>query len=105
VLRRFGLGCSFLTPDVAKYVDRMVAKNTAALFDLYTISFGEICDYLGELGQRLDLDKNPHWREAFEVSRHASNISTTGRAWSGHTVGRRPRTVGKEIGTFLEALQ
>ena len=70
-----GLGRSFLTPNVAKYVDRMVAESAAALFDLYTISFGEICDYLGELGQRLDLDKNPHWREAFEVSCHASNIS------------------------------
>jgi len=70
-----GLGRSFLTPNVANYVDRMVAKSAAALFDLYTISFGEICDYLGELGERLDLDKNPHWREAFEVSCHASNIS------------------------------
>jgi hypothetical protein len=70
-----GLGRSFLTPNVAKYVDRMVAKSAAALYDLYTISFDEICDYLGELGQRLDLDKNSYWREAFEVSCHASNIS------------------------------
>jgi Acyl-CoA reductase (LuxC) len=69
------LGRSFLTPNVAKYADRMVAKSAAALNDLYTISFDEICEYLGELGRRLDLDKNPHWREAFEVSCYASNMS------------------------------
>jgi hypothetical protein len=69
------LGRSFLTPNVAKYADRMVAKSAAALNDLYTVSFDEICDYLGELGRRLDLDRNPYWREAFEVSCHASNLS------------------------------
>ena len=69
------LGRSFLTANVAKYADRMVAKSAAALNDLYTISFDGICEYLGELGRRLDLDKNPHWREAFEVSCSASNMS------------------------------
>jgi hypothetical protein len=68
-------GRSFITPDAAKYVRRIVARSPAILEDLYTISFDDIADYLGELGGRLDLDDNPYWREAFEVSCDSSNLS------------------------------
>jgi hypothetical protein len=68
-------GRSFTTPSAAKYINKIVAKSAATLADLYTISFDEIVDYLDELGQRLDLDTNPWWREAFEVACHASNLS------------------------------
>jgi hypothetical protein len=68
-------GRSFLTPDAGKYAHRLASKSAAILEDLYTISFDEIVDYLAELGERLDLDTNPWWREAFEISCGASNLS------------------------------
>jgi len=36
-----------------------VSKSAAILEDLYSITFEDIVDYLGELGDRLDLDTNP----------------------------------------------
>ena len=68
-------GRKFLTPDAGKYAHRLGSKSAAILEDLYTISFDEIVEYLAELGERLDLDTNPWWREAFEVSCEASNLS------------------------------
>jgi hypothetical protein len=60
---------------VAKYINRVVTNTPAILEDLYTLTFEDIVAYLAELGERLDLDTNRHWREAFEVSCHASNLS------------------------------
>lgn len=68
-------GRSFVTPSVAKYVSKVVAPSPSILEDLYTITFEDILDYLHELGGRLDLDTNPHWQEAFEVSCYSSNLS------------------------------
>jgi acyl-CoA reductase-like NAD-dependent aldehyde dehydrogenase len=68
-------GRSFITPNVAKYIKRVVTASPAILQDLYTISFDEILDYMNELGERLNLDTNRHWREAFEVSCYSSNLS------------------------------
>jgi hypothetical protein len=65
----------FKTPDVTKYLDRLMNDNPLSLSDLYSISLDDIIEFLAELGQRLDLDKNRHWREAFEVSCLASNLS------------------------------
>jgi hypothetical protein len=52
-----------------------VNDDPLSLGDLYSISMDDIIEFLGELGRRLDLDKNKHWREAFEVSCLASNLS------------------------------
>lgn len=68
-------GRSFVTPNVAKYIQRVVTNSPAILQDLYTIGFDDIVEYLGELGRRLDLDRNAYWREAFEVSCYSSNLS------------------------------
>jgi hypothetical protein len=68
-------GRSFVTPSVARHIHQLVSKSPAILSDLYTINFEEILDYLDELSGLLNLDRNPHWREAFEVSCHSSNIS------------------------------
>jgi hypothetical protein len=68
-------GRSFATPDPQKYVHQIVADSPAILNDLYNISFDDIVGFLAELGSRLDLDKNIYWREAFEGSCHASNVS------------------------------
>lgn len=72
---RSGTGRTFVTPDVGKYIDQLVCKRPESLIDLYSITMEDIYDYLEELGKRLDFDKNPYWREAFEVSCYASNLS------------------------------
>jgi len=68
-------GRTFRTPNVAQYLERVVARDPGSLVDLYSISLEQIYDYLDELGRRLDLDRNEHWRQAFEVSCFASNLS------------------------------
>tara|TARA_B110000211_G_scaffold235027_1_gene308662 strand:- start:13925 stop:15472 length:1548 start_codon:yes stop_codon:yes gene_type:complete len=72
---RSGAGRSFMTPDVGKYIDKLVCKRGELLADLYTITLEDIYDYLEELSGRLNLDTNPYWKEAFEVSCYASNLS------------------------------
>jgi Acyl-CoA reductase (LuxC) len=72
---RSGTNRSFITPDVGKYIDQLVCSHGEALSDLYTLSLGDIYDYLDELSRRLNLDTNPYWQEAFEVSCYASNLS------------------------------
>jgi len=68
-------GRTFWTPSVAKYLPQVVTRDPGALVDLYSVSLDQIYDYLDELGRRLDLDRNEHWRQAFEVSCFASNLS------------------------------
>lgn len=68
-------GLKFKTPDVRKYLRQLVNDNPVSQLDMYRISLDEIIDFLDEIGRRLDLDKNPHWREAFEVSCSTSNLS------------------------------
>lgn len=68
-------GLRFITPDINKYLGRVVNDDPLSLRDLYSISLDDIIDFLAELGRRLDLDANSYWREAFEVSCLASNLS------------------------------
>src|SRR5277367_5878077 len=65
----------FETPDANKYIRQLVNDNPVSQLDLYQISLERIIDFLDAVGQRLDLDKNPYWREAFEVSCKTSNLS------------------------------
>src|SRR5579863_4197330 len=59
---------SFLAPDPHKLIDRLPLGSPSRMDDLYQISFEEILDYLEELGQRLDFDKNAYMQEACELS-------------------------------------
>jgi hypothetical protein len=68
-------GLHFSAPDVSKHLDRLLDDRASRLDDLYDIPLEEILDFLGRVGSKLDLDRNPYWREAFEVSCHASNLS------------------------------
>jgi hypothetical protein len=68
-------GLRFKTPDVKKYVRRLVNDDPISQWDLYEISLEEIIDFLDAVGRRLDLDKNAHWRDAFEISCRTSNLS------------------------------
>jgi Acyl-CoA reductase (LuxC) len=53
----------------------LLDDRASKLDDLYAISLDAILEFLRKVGDRLDLDRNPHWREAFEVSCRASNLS------------------------------
>jgi Acyl-CoA reductase (LuxC) len=70
-------GLKFKTPDVRKYIGQLVTDNPVSQLDMYRISLDNIIDFLDEVGRRLDLDKNPHWRQAFEVGCRTSNLSRT----------------------------
>jgi hypothetical protein len=58
----------FLTPDVHKYVDEIALRSPSALSDLYKISFGEILDYLHDLGNHLRIESNVHLQRACKLS-------------------------------------
>jgi hypothetical protein len=59
---------AFLTPDAHKYVDKLPLGNPARLADLYELSFSDILDYAGALGERLDFLTNAYLQEACELS-------------------------------------
>lgn len=58
----------FRTPDANMYLDRLPLGNPGRLADLYDISFEDILDYLQQLGERLDPERNPILRRARELS-------------------------------------
>ena len=60
-------GVSFRTPDVKRFIDRIVLRNPAEMEDMYRLSVADVLDYLEELGARLRLDTNAHLRQAMEM--------------------------------------
>jgi Acyl-CoA reductase (LuxC) len=67
-----GDGRPFLAPDPSRFVDRIPLTDPAGLSDLYALSVDEIVDYLVELGNRLEVDTNPHMQSARELSYDAA---------------------------------
>jgi hypothetical protein len=49
----------FKTPDVVKYLDRLMNDDPLSLENLYPVSLDDIIEFLSELGRRLDLDNKP----------------------------------------------
>ena len=68
-------GFSFLTPDVAHYLDELPLGNPNAMADLHELSFNDVLDYLEELGGHLDIRTNPLLRQACELSYGASPLT------------------------------
>ncbi|MFO1511072.1 MAG: acyl-CoA reductase [Steroidobacteraceae bacterium] len=60
-------GISFRTPDVKRYINRVVIGNPAEMADLYRLSLSDVLDYLEELGSRVLLAKNEHLQQAMEM--------------------------------------
>ncbi len=60
-------GVSFRTPDVKRFIDRIVLRNPVEMEDMYRLSVADVLDYLEELGARLRLDSNAHLRQAMEM--------------------------------------
>jgi hypothetical protein len=63
-----GDALSFLTPDPHRYVNQLALSSPTMLRDLYDLSFDEILDYLEELGERLNIDKNEHMQWARDLT-------------------------------------
>jgi Acyl-CoA reductase (LuxC) len=59
---------SFLSPDPHAILPQLPLSSPGKLADLYDISFGDILDYLVELGTRLDPKTNPHLQRALQGS-------------------------------------
>ena len=70
-----GGGARFATPDVRRHLGELALRTPSALADLYRLSFGELVDFLVELGGRLALERNPHLQAAFELSRRTSGLT------------------------------
>jgi Acyl-CoA reductase (LuxC) len=68
-------GVRFTTPDVSQYGDRLTLPLPSQMADLYELKFGDIADYLVELGARLSFDRNVHMQEAFELGCGTSGLS------------------------------
>ncbi|MET0988604.1 MAG: acyl-CoA reductase [Steroidobacteraceae bacterium] len=58
----------FLAPDPYTLLERLPLGHPGKMADLYTLKFGDILDYLEELGSRLDLRSNEHLQQAMAGS-------------------------------------
>src|SRR5580693_1077641 len=67
----------FMAPDAKRFFDRLPLGSPSRLADLYTLTFDEIIDYIGELGRRLDFDSNPYLQEACELSYRTAPLTPT----------------------------
>jgi hypothetical protein len=87
----------FQAPDMGKYVAQLPLKSPAEMSDLYELSFDEILDVLGALGNALDFESNTHLQEAYRcfpgtmspkspTARSGWTISTDGSCTSCATV-------------------
>jgi hypothetical protein len=65
---------TFLAPDPTKIVDRLPLASPGQLADLYDLRFDDILDYLEELGERLDIEKNEHLQRARELTYDATPL-------------------------------
>jgi hypothetical protein len=70
-----GGDASFLHPDPRIHAERYGVPTPMDLGDLYEISLDDILDYLEELGCRLQLDANPHLRQAYEIGLATSGLT------------------------------
>jgi hypothetical protein len=68
-------GATFTSADVRKHLGKLALSQPSALGDLYRLSFGEIADYLDELGQRLSFGNNAYLQEAYAMSVQTSGLS------------------------------
>lgn len=59
---------TFLAPDPHKIAGQIPIASPRLMEDLYDLSFEDILDYLGELGEHLHLEKNPYLQEALSYS-------------------------------------
>jgi hypothetical protein len=71
----------FMAPDPMRIVARLPLSDPSDLRELYTLSIEEIIDYLVELGQLLDLEKNEYLQEALEHSYGVTDLTPPILRW------------------------
>ncbi len=71
---RYG-SAKFVTPDVSKYLDKIVLKNPSRMKELYNLSIDDILDFMDDLGKRLVLEENEYLQECFELACEASGLT------------------------------
>ena len=70
-----GGNITFDTPDANHYLDQIPLGHPEKMADMYELSFDDILDYLVELGERLDINKNEHMQEARGLTYAASPLT------------------------------
>jgi hypothetical protein len=65
----------FQSPDPNRIVNRLTLTDPSRLRDVHELKFGEIVDYLAEVGRHLVLESNAHLQEALEYSSHWSDMT------------------------------
>ncbi len=65
---------TFMAPDPRKFVDRLPLPSPRDLADLYDLRFDDILDYLEELGDRLDINKNEHMQRSRDLTYDATPL-------------------------------
>jgi hypothetical protein len=71
----------FLSPDPLSIVDRLPLRNSGEMRDLYTLSIEDIIDYIVELGDFLDIEKNEHMQESLELSYAVTDMTPPVLRW------------------------
>ncbi|MHA2224627.1 MAG: acyl-CoA reductase [Candidatus Hodarchaeales archaeon] len=66
---------TFITPDVNKYLDKILLKNPSQLKDLYNLSIEEILEFMDDLGKRLVIEENEYLQECYELACEASGLT------------------------------
>lgn len=69
------VGARFRTPDAGRYASQLVLADAGDLRDLQATPVDEIIDFLVELGERLDLDRNPLMQTAYELALQAGELT------------------------------
>ncbi|MER5915129.1 hypothetical protein ABT124_32885 [Streptomyces sp. NPDC001982] len=54
---------------------RIVVPSPAAMADLHHLRFDDVCDYVAELGEWLDMSRNEHLQRACELTYGSSMLS------------------------------
>jgi len=65
---------TFRAPDPKKFASRLPLPSPGDLADLYDLSLEDILDYLEELGDRLDINKNEHLQRSRELTYDATHL-------------------------------
>src|SRR5438067_1155621 len=71
-----GASPSFLAPDPELLLAHLPLRDPGKLGELHALPFGEIVDYLAQLGRHLDPDRNEYLAQALENSAHWSDMTS-----------------------------
>lgn len=68
-------GVRFTVPDVIPHLSSLLLRTPSQMADLHALRFEDIVAYLARLGERLDIHRNAHLQDAYELSRRTSGLS------------------------------